>query len=248
LVPTPIGNLEDITLRAVRMLKEADFILSEDTRTTKKLLAHLNISQSVFPFHIHNEHKIIKNVIERIQLSNLVVLVSDAGTPGISDPGFLLVRECIKNAIDVECLPGPTAIIPALVVSGFSCDKFVFEGFLPHKKGRISRLQILATEERTVILYESPHRLLKLLDQIESVFGEDRKICVVRELTKVFEEYRRGPVDVVRRYYELNPPKGEIVVVIEAPKIKKEKKSKDKKTTNKKYDQTAIETHEVIDA
>jgi len=148
LVPTPIGNLEDITLRAVRILKEADFILSEDTRVTKKLLSHLGISQSVFPFHIHNEHKIIKNVIERIQLSNLVVLVSDAGTPGISDPGFLLVRECIKNAIDVECLPGPTAIIPALIVSGFSCEKFVFEGFLPHKKGRTSRLQTLSAEER----------------------------------------------------------------------------------------------------
>jgi len=218
LVPTPIGNLEDITLRAIRMLREADFLLSEDTRITKKLLAHLGITNSVFPFHAHNEHKVLKNTIQRIQVSTLVVLVSDAGTPGISDPGFLLVRECIRHAIDVECLPGPTALIPALVMSGFSCEKFVFEGFLPHKKGRQMRLQQLAGEERTLVLYESPHRLLKLLDQLELFFGADRKVCVVRELSKIFEECVRGPVHVVRRTYELHPPKGEIVVVIEGAK------------------------------
>lgn len=215
LVPTPIGNLEDITLRSVRMLKEADFLLAEDTRVTKKLLSHLEINNAVFPFHAHNEHKALEGVVQRIQSVGLAVLVSDAGTPGISDPGFLLVRECIKNGIDVECLPGPTAFVPALVASGFPCDKFVFEGFLPHKKGRQTRLQVLAEESRTIVLYESPHRLVKLLGQLEEFFGVERKVCVVRELTKVFEEYRRGTAQEVKNHYEQHVPKGEIVVIVE---------------------------------
>ncbi len=215
LVPTPIGNLEDITLRSVRMLREADFLLAEDTRVTKKLLSHLEISNAVFPFHAHNEHKALEGIVSRIQSSELVVLVSDAGTPGISDPGFLLVRECIKNGIEVECLPGPTAFVPALVASGFPCDKFVFEGFLPHKKGRQTRLQVLAEEPRTIVLYESPHRLVKLLGQVEEFFGSERKVCVVRELTKLFEEYKRGTAQEVKSYYEQHAPKGEIVVIVE---------------------------------
>lgn len=215
LVPTPIGNLEDITLRSVRMLREADFLLAEDTRVTKKLLSHLEISNAVFPFHAHNEHKALEGVISRIQSAGLVVLVSDAGTPGISDPGFLLVRECIKNGIEVECLPGPTAFVPALVASGFPCDKFVFEGFLPHKKGRQTRLQVLAEEPRTIVLYESPHRLVKLLGQVEEFFGHERKVCVVRELTKLFEEYKRGTAQEVKSHYEQHAPKGEIVVIVE---------------------------------
>lgn len=215
LVPTPIGNLEDITLRSVRILREADFILAEDTRVTKKLLSHLEINNQVFPFHAHNEHKALENVVSKIQSSELAVLVSDAGTPGISDPGFLLVRECIKNGIEVECLPGPTAFVPALVASGFPCDKFVFEGFLPHKKGRQTRLQILSEENRTIVFYESPHRLVKLLGQIEEFFGVERAVCVVRELTKIYEEYKRGLVSEVKSHYEQHPPKGEIVVIVE---------------------------------
>lgn len=215
LVPTPIGNLEDITLRSIRMLKEADFILAEDTRVTKKLLAHLEINNTVVPFHAHNEHKTLEHVISKINTSTLAVLVSDAGTPGISDPGFLLVRECVKNEINVECLPGPTAFVPALVASGFPCDKFVFEGFLPHKKGRQTRLKLLAEEERTIVFYESPHRLVKLLGQIEEFFGSSRNVCVVRELSKLFEEYKRGEATTVKSYYEQHPPKGEIVVIVE---------------------------------
>ena len=215
LVPTPIGNLEDITLRSIRILKECDVIFAEDTRVTKKLLNHLEIQKSVLPFHAHNEHKTLQNVIQKIQGNELTVLVSDAGTPGISDPGFLLIRECIANDILVECLPGPTAFVPALVASGFPCDKFVFEGFLPHKKGRQTRLTKLSTEERTVILYESPHRLVKCLGQIAEFFGEERNVCVVREISKMFEEFKRGNVLEVKAYYEQTPPKGEIVIIIE---------------------------------
>jgi 16S rRNA (cytidine1402-2'-O)-methyltransferase len=214
LVPTPIGNLEDITLRALRILKECDLIFAEDTRVTKKLLSHFEISKHVVPFHAHNEHKALKGAIERIQSGNQTVLVSDAGTPGISDPGFLLVRACVEAGIEVECLPGPTAFVPALVASGFPCDRFVFEGFLPHKKGRQTKLLKLAEEDRTVILYESPHRLVKCLAQIEEFMGADREVCVVRELSKFFEEYKRGPVTEVKNYYEANAPKGEIVVII----------------------------------
>ncbi len=215
LVPTPIGNLEDITLRAIRMLKEADFILAEDTRVTKKLMNHLDVTNQVYPFHSHNEHKALEGVMNSIQTANLVVLVSDAGTPGISDPGFLLVRECVQQGIEVECLPGPTAFVPALVASGFPSDKFVFEGFLPHKKGRQTRLTILAEETRTIVLYESPYRVVKLLEQIAEFFGEDRQVCVVRELTKIYEEFKRGSAKEVKEYYEQHAPKGEIVVIVE---------------------------------
>lgn len=215
IVPTPIGNLEDITLRAIRMFKECDVIFAEDTRVTKKLLNHFEISKPVIPFHAHNEHKALQSAIDRIKANNLTVLVSDAGTPGISDPGFLLARECVTAGIEMECLPGPTAFVPALVASGFPCDKFVFEGFLPHKKGRQTRLIKLSEEERTVILYESPHRLVKCLGQLEEFFGPERKVCVVREISKMFEEYKRGTVTEVREYYEKNPPKGEIVIIVE---------------------------------
>lgn len=218
LVPTPIGNLEDITLRAIKTLRDVDYILAEDTRVTKKLLAHLEIQKTVYPFHAHNEHKLLETVVDKISSSSTVALVSDAGTPGVSDPGFLLVRECIKHNIQIECLPGPTAFTPALVASGLTCDKFVFEGFLPHKKGRQSRLQFLASEERTIIFYESPHRLVKLLGQIEEFIGVDRHVCVVRELTKIYEEFKRGLVTDVKQYYEKNPPKGEIVVIVEGKK------------------------------
>lgn len=215
LVPTPIGNLEDITLRSIRILKECDLIFAEDTRVTKKLLNHFEIQKHVSPFHAHNEHKALESVIQKIKANTLTVLVSDAGTPGISDPGFLLVRECVANGIEIECLPGPTAFVPALVGSGFPCDKFVFEGFLPHKKGRQTRLLKLAEEERTVILYESPHRLVKCLNQIEEFFGIERNVCVVREISKLFEEFKRGTVTEVKKYYTEHPPKGEIVIIIE---------------------------------
>jgi len=215
IVPTPIGNLEDITLRAIRMFNECDLIFAEDTRVTKKLLNHLGITKQVIPFHAHNEHKALQSAIDRIKSNTLTVLVSDAGTPGISDPGFLLARECANQQIAMECLPGPTAFVPALVASGFPCDKFVFEGFLPHKKGRQTRLLKLADEERTIILYESPHRLVKCLGQIAEFFGTERKVCVVREISKIYEEYKRGTSEEVKTYYEQHPPKGEIVIIVE---------------------------------
>ncbi len=215
LVPTPIGNLEDITLRAIRILKETELIFAEDTRVTKKLLNHLGIQKTVYPFHAHNEHKALSVAIDRIKTNTTTVLVSDAGTPGISDPGFLLVRACLEEGIEIECLPGPVALIPALVASGFPCDKFVFEGFLPHKKGRQTRLKLIAEETRTVVLYESPHRLVKCLGQIEEFMGSERKVCVAREISKMFEEYKRGTAAEVKAYYEAHPPKGEIVIVIE---------------------------------
>lgn len=215
LVPTPIGNLEDITLRSLRILKECDQIYAEDTRVTKKLLSHFEISKMVLPFHAHNEHKALQSAIEKIKSSEMTVLVSDAGTPGISDPGFLLVRACVEEGLLVECLPGPTAFVPALVGSGFPCDKFVFEGFLPHKKGRQTRLTKLAQEDRTIVLYESPHRLVKCLGQIEEFMGADRKVCVVREISKMFEEFKRGTASEVKAHYEAHAPKGEIVIIIE---------------------------------
>lgn len=215
LVPTPVGNLEDITLRAIRILGECDLIFAEDTRVTQKLLTHLEIKKPIQPFHAHNEHRALESAINKIRSSSLTVLVSDAGTPGISDPGFLLVREALKEGIEVECLPGPTALIPALVASGFPCDKFVFEGFLPHKKGRQTRLTLLAEESRTIVLYESPHRLVKCLGQIEEFFGGARKVCVAREISKLFEEFQRGTAAEVKAHYEKHPPKGEIVIVVE---------------------------------
>jgi 16S rRNA (cytidine1402-2'-O)-methyltransferase len=215
-IPTPIGNLEDITLRAIRYLNECDFILAEDTRVTKKLLNHLNISKQVYSFHIHNEHRVLNQFIARIQSANMVALVSDAGTPGISDPGFLLLRACIEQEIDVECLPGPTAVIPALVVSGFPTDKFVFEGFLPHKKGRQTKIQEICKEERTTVLYESPHRIQKMLVQFKEFIHPERQIAVVRELSKFYEEIWRGNIDELLQKSQEKELKGEIVVVVSA--------------------------------
>ena len=214
LIPTPIGNLEDITLRSIRILGSADVIFSEDTRVTKRLLAHLNITNTIFSFHSQNEHRLLDRVIEKIQEVETAVLVSDAGTPGISDPGFLLVRACIEANITVECLPGPTAFVPALVASGLPCDKFVFEGFLPHKKGRQTRLILLSQESRTIILYESPHRLVKCLGQIVEYFGADRKICVCREISKFYEEFARGTAEEVLAHFQQKEVKGEIVIIV----------------------------------
>ena len=213
LIPTPIGNLEDITLRSIRILSSAQVIFAEDTRVTKRLLAHLNITNTIFSFHSQNEHRLLDRVIDKIEVET-AVLVSDAGTPGISDPGFLLVRACIEANITVECLPGPTAFVPALVASGLPCDKFVFEGFLPHKKGRQTRLILLSQESRTIILYESPHRLVKCLGQIVEYFGADRKICVCREISKFFEEFARGTAEEVLAHFQQKEVKGEIVIIV----------------------------------
>jgi 16S rRNA (cytidine1402-2'-O)-methyltransferase len=214
-VPTPIGNLEDITIRALNVLKACDLIFAEDTRVTKRLLTHFEISKPILAFHAHNEHKSLESAIQKIRSNALTVLVSDAGTPGISDPGFLLARACVIENIELECLPGPTAFVPALVVSGFPCDKFVFEGFLPHKKGRQTRLKLLALEERTIILYESPHRLLKCLEQIKEFFGDERTVSVSREISKFYEEHQRGTASELLTHYTQKPAKGEIVIVIE---------------------------------
>jgi 16S rRNA (cytidine1402-2'-O)-methyltransferase len=214
LVPTPIGNLEDITLRALTILKSADIILAEDTRTSGSLLKHYGISTKIFPYHKDNEHARLNATLEKIQAHGQTVLVSDAGTPGISDPGFLLVRECLRNNIEVEVLPGATALIPALILSGFPCDRFVFEGFLPHKKGREKRISSWQTETRTVVFYESPHRLMKCLDQLKKILGETRLISVSRELTKMFEQTVRGSVSEVEQHFLNNPIKGEFVIVV----------------------------------
>jgi 16S rRNA (cytidine1402-2'-O)-methyltransferase len=214
LVPTPIGNLNDITLRALETLKEVDFILAEDTRQTLKLLKHFSIEKRLVAHHQHNEHKTTERIIDSLKNGETIALVSDAGTPAISDPGFLLTRECIKNDIEVETLPGATAFVPALVNSGFPCDKFVFEGFLPHKKGRQTRLNFLKEETRTIIFYESTHRLLKTLTQFAEFFGEDRLVSVSRELTKMHEETVRGTAKEVIEYYNNNVTKGEIVIVV----------------------------------
>jgi 16S rRNA (cytidine1402-2'-O)-methyltransferase len=214
LVPTPIGNLEDITFRAVRVLKEVDLILAEDTRNSGKLLKHFEINTPMQSHHMHNEHKTVENVVRQIQNGKTVALISDAGTPAISDPGFLLTRACVEAGLEVDCLPGATAFVPALVNSGLPNDKFVFEGFLPVKKGRQTRLEFLAQETRTIILYESPHKLLKTLGQIKEYFGEDRQVSVSREITKLHEETVRGTAAQVLAHYEEKPPKGEIVVVV----------------------------------
>lgn len=215
LVPTPIGNLKDITLRALEVLKEVDMILAEDTRTTGFLLKHYEIKTSQKSYHAHNEHKTVDELVKRMQQGETFALVTDAGTPGISDPGFLIVRQAISVGLAVECLPGATAFVPALVKSGLPCDRFVFEGFLPMKKGRQTRLIALAQEERTVVLYESPHKIRKTLEQIVEYFGKDRIVSVSRELTKVFEETKTGPVWEVRDYFASKEIKGEFVVVIE---------------------------------
>ena len=218
IIPTPIGNLEDITLRAIRLLKEADLVLAEDTRTTKKLFANYNIDTTLASFHMHNEHKVLAEFIDRLKAGETFALVSDAGTPGISDPGFLLVRECVKNNIEIECLPGATAFVPALVNSGLPSEKFIFEGFLPTKKGRKTRLKLLLEEERTMIFYESPHRIVKTLSQFAEYFGEDRKVSVSREISKMFEETKRGKVKEVLTHFEEKKPKGEFVIVVEGKK------------------------------
>ena len=215
IVPTPIGNLEDITLRALRLLREADLILAEDTRTSTVLLRHHDIHRPLMSHHKFNEHGTSKAVVERVLAGESVALISDAGTPGVSDPGFYLVREALEAGIRVECLPGPTAVIPALVASGLPCDRFVFEGFLPQKKGRTSRLEAMKEEIRTMVFYESPHRLVKLLEQAAAAFGEERRVSVARELTKLHETYVRGTLKEVIQHFTDNPPKGEIVVVIE---------------------------------
>lgn len=218
LVPTPIGNLEDITLRGIRVLKEADVILAEDTRTSAKLLSHFEIKNKLVSHHKFNEHKTVEMIAHQIEEGKNVALISDAGTPGISDPGFLLVRTCLEKEIEVECLPGATALIPALVNSGFPTDRFTFEGFLPQKKGRQKKIKELASETRTMIFYESPYRLIKSLEQFAEFFGPDRKACVSRELTKFFEENRRGTLSELITYFNSKPIKGEIVIVLEGKK------------------------------
>lgn len=214
IVPTPIGNLEDMTFRAIRVLKEVDLILAEDTRTSGKLMKHFDIGTHMHSHHMHNEHKTIDNIISRLKAGETIALISDAGTPAISDPGFLLTRACVENNITVECLPGATAFVPALVNSGLPNDKFVFEGFLPDKKGRQTRYLALADEARTIIMYVSPHKLVKTLTEFITYFGEDRSISVSRELSKLHEENVRGTVREVLTHFENTAPRGEIVVVI----------------------------------
>lgn len=214
-VPTPIGNLKDITFRAIETLKKVDLILAEDTRTSKVLLNHYEINTPLWSYHQHNEHRVLEKLVQEMASGKSIALISDAGTPGISDPGFLLVRECIKNHIAVECLPGATAFVPALVDSGFPINRFVFEGFLPLKKGRQTLLNKLKTEERAIVFYESPHRISKTLIDLQNYFAEGRKICVCRELSKKFEEIIRGEIKDVAFHFEKNAPKGEFVVIIQ---------------------------------
>ncbi|HIY36195.1 MAG TPA: 16S rRNA (cytidine(1402)-2'-O)-methyltransferase [Candidatus Paraprevotella stercorigallinarum] len=223
LVPTPVGNLEDITYRALKVLKEADLIIAEDTRTTGILLKHFEIKNAMWAYHKFNEHQAVAGVIERLKAGDTVAVVSDAGTPGISDPGFLVAREAIKAGVEVSCLPGATAFVPALVASGLPCDRFCFEGFLPPKKGRATRLALLSEETRTMIFYESPHRLAKTLLQFVEVFGADRQVAVCREISKVHEEIRRGTLEEVASYYETVEPRGEIVIVLSGAEEEKKK-------------------------
>lgn len=213
-VPTPIGNLEDMTLRAIRILKECDHIYAEDTRETRKLLVHFSIDKPMSSFHLNNEHKIVSKTVAQIQAMGQAALVSDAGTPAISDPGYLLVRECIKAGIEVECLPGATAFVPALVVSGIPCEEFHYIGFLPHKKGRETRFKAIASSEVTTVLYESPHRLLKTLEQLVQFCGADRDVSVSREISKKFEETVRGTTTEVLEHFSSHEPRGEFVVVV----------------------------------
>lgn len=214
IVPTPIGNLEDMTFRAIKVLQEADLILAEDTRTSGKLLHHYDIGTQMRSHHMHNEHRTVEGLIKQLKGGAIIALISDAGTPAISDPGFLLTRACVENDIEVDCLPGATAFVPALVNSGLPNDKFVFEGFLPVKKGRQTRLKMLAEETRTIIFYESPHKLLKTLTHFCAYFGEERQVSVSRELTKLYEETIRGTAAEVLAHYTAHPPKGEIVIVV----------------------------------
>lgn len=214
IVPTPVGNLEDMTFRAVQVLKDADLILAEDTRTSGVLLKHFDIHTPMRSHHKFNEHEEAPRIAERVLGGEKIALISDAGTPGISDPGFMLVRECIKLGADVECLPGATAFVPALVASGLPCDRFVFEGFLPPKKGRATRLSLLASDPRTVVIYESPKRLARTLRNLGEFFGKDREACVCREISKLHETFHRGTLEDLENYFELNQAKGEIVIVV----------------------------------
>lgn len=227
IVPTPVGNLEDITLRAIRILKEADFVLAEDTRTSGKLLKHLDIQVPMYSHHKFNEHQTVKPLVERIQNSERhVALVSDAGTPAISDPGFLLVRECVKNGVEVQCLPGATAFVPALVSSALPSERFVFEGFLPQKKGRQTRLNFLKEEKRTIIFYESPYRVVKTLTQLAEVFGNEREAAAVREISKIHEECVRGTLAELITHFTQNEPRGEFVLLVGGAE-EKEKKNRE---------------------
>ena len=214
IVPTPVGNLEDMTLRAIRILKEADLVLAEDTRTSGNLLKHFEIKNSLQAHHKFNEHKSLESVIHRLKAGQTVALVSDAGTPGISDPGFLVARECARQGIEVECLPGATAFVPALVTSGLPCDRFCFEGFLPQKKGRATRLAALKDEPRTMIFYESPHRVVRALTEMAATFGDDRRCSVCREISKLHEESVRGTLQEAARHFEENEPRGEFVIIV----------------------------------
>jgi len=214
IVPTPIGNLGDITLRSIEVLKSAHLILAEDTRTSSKLLKHYEIDTPVESFHMHNEHKKLEYIINKLKRDFQIALISDAGTPGISDPGFLLVRECINNEVEVECLPGPTAFVPALVSSGLPCDRFSFEGFLPVKKGRTKRLKELSAETKTMVFYESPHRILKTLNDLSNFFDVESQISVSRELTKLYEETFRGTIKGSVEHFEKNKTKGEFIIVL----------------------------------
>lgn len=223
LVPSPIGNLGDMTYRAVETLRNADVILCEDTRTSSVLMRHYGIQKPLAPYHAHNEHKVLAHLTEQLLAGKVFALITDAGTPGISDPGFLLVRECVRNNIPVECLPGATAFVPALVQSGLTSNRFVFEGFLPLKKGRQTMLRTLAEEPRTIILYESPHRLVKTLNELAQYLGAERQAAVCRELTKMFEETNKNTLAALAAHYEKHPPKGEIVIVVEGATAKKGK-------------------------
>lgn len=213
-VPTPVGNMEDMTLRAIKVLKEADFVLAEDTRTSGILMKHFDIRNRLMSHHKFNEHGTSAGIVERLRTGATAALISDAGTPGISDPGFLLIREAVNAGIEVQCLPGATAMIPALVSSGLPCDRFCFEGFLPQKKGRKSRIKALAGEERTMVFYESPYRLLKLLEQLAEEFGNERRVCVCREISKIHEESVRGTISEVAAHFKEHEPRGEFVVVV----------------------------------
>ena len=213
-VPTPVGNLEDMTFRAIRVLKEADLILAEDTRTSGILLKHFEIKNSMISHHKFNEHQTVEGIVNRLKAGETIALISDAGTPAISDPGFLVVRECVRNGIEVQCLPGATAFVPALVSSGLPNDRFCFEGFLPQKKGRKKRIEALAEEERTMIFYESPFRVVKCLEQLAEVMGEEREVAVSREITKMFEETVRGTLAEVAEHFRQHAPKGEFVIVV----------------------------------
>lgn len=219
LVPTPIGNLEDITLRAKHVLEQCDTVIAEDTRVSGRLLRHLGIQKPLISFHVNNEHRMVEQLTRRMADGERFALVSDAGTPGISDPGFLLVRACIRNGLAVDCLPGPTAFVPALVMSGLPCERFVFEGFLPQKKGRKTHLESLKGEERTMVFYESPHRLLKAIDEFIGVFGAERRASVSREISKLYEETVRGSLGEVKAHFSQKEPKGEFVIVVAGAEV-----------------------------